>query len=329
MRLLFVTPPLDSENAGGIQTSGRIAWEILRTWPDTELLEIDVRRPVTAMRAARRTRSKPDVILFWHLDLLRLSLLLPAAGRVVFLHGIEAWRRPAWSTRRLLRDTALIANSRYTLTRAHDWHSARALERAQVVPLGWGQPAQQNSTPAEVPIAIMIGRLDGAERYKGHHEVITAWPQVQARIPDAQLFIVGEGDLRAELESHAAAMNVSGATRFFGRLEEPEKERLLAHARCLVLPSRGEGFGLVYLEAMRLGRPCLTGRDGGAEVVGAAAGMQVDPTDRAQLAEALVSLLTIDDHWYAQSRAARARYEAQFTAHHFGQRLEQALRQIN
>jgi glycosyltransferase involved in cell wall biosynthesis len=124
-------------------------------------------------------------------------------------------------------------------------------------------------------------------------------------------------------------MNVSASTRFFGRLQESEKQRLLASARCLVLPSRAEGFGLVYLEAMRLGRPCITGYDGGAEVAAPGAGIQVDARDPAALAGALVALLTCDDQWHARSVAARVRYEANFTAQHFRERLNQALPHFN
>jgi glycosyltransferase involved in cell wall biosynthesis len=93
------------------------------------------------------------------------------------------------------------------------------------------------------------------------------------------------------------------------------------------MPSRGEGFGLVYLEAMRQGRPCLVGdSDGGREVVNPPeAGLAVDPGDPLQLAAAVTRLLTPGPEWDRWSLQARRRYEDGFTAQHFRQRLNEAL----
>jgi phosphatidylinositol alpha-1,6-mannosyltransferase len=175
----------------------------------------------------------------------------------------------------------------------------------------------------------MIGRLDQGERYKGHHEVISAWPAVQQRLPGAQLWIVGDGDLRVELEALANERQLA-EVRFFGRISDADKDGLLRAARCLVLPSRGEGFGLVYLEAMRQGRPCLVGNDAGREVVNPPeAGIGVDPADPDQLVSALVHLLTPGAEWERMSAAARRRYADNFTARHFQDRLLAALERVH
>jgi glycosyltransferase involved in cell wall biosynthesis len=135
--------------------------------------------------------------------------------------------------------------------------------------------------------------------------------------------------MRAELESLVGESGLTNSVRFHGRVSEGEKEALLNAARCLVLPSRAEGFGLVYVEAMRAGRPCLVGPDAGREVVNPPeAGMAVDPGDGEALVRALCSLLADDAQWQQQSQAAHARYEARFTAAHFQQRLLDALQRI-
>jgi phosphatidylinositol alpha-1,6-mannosyltransferase len=308
-KVLAVFPPLHEEHAGGIQVAGRIAWDALQRNGNAALLEVSARQRMRAIRRARALPDGFDVLLFWHLDLLRLAPLLSRRARaVVFLHGIEAWRRPDPLTRMLLRRAAVIANSHYTIERART--SLTLPNDVQVVHLGLGETTT-DVTPAEPPIALMISRLDARERYKGHHEVIAAWPLVQQQVPTAQLWIVGDGDLRAELESEAGEQNV----RFFGRVSEQEKQRLLENARCLVLPSRGEGFGLVYLEAMRNGRPCLVGVDAGREVVDPPhAGLAADPADTRALADAMTKLLRGGAEWKQMSQAARRRYSENFTA---------------
>src|SRR5204862_444117 len=118
-------------------------------------------------------------------------------------------------------------------------------------------------------------------------------------LPDAELWMVGDGNLRPELEEHTAALGLATHVRFYGQLSDEGRDERLRTARCLALPSKGEGFGLVYVEAMRLGRPCLVSDvDAGREVVEPpVAGLAVNPDDGDAIARALVRLLTPGDEW--------------------------------
>ena len=330
MKVLAVMPSLHDENPGGVQVSGEMAWQALQKHTNAHLFEVSRGSRWATARSARRIKFESDVAIFWHLDLLKLAPLLPSARRrVVYLHGIEAWRRRGWLTRSLLRGTTIFANSDHTIARARACITELRDHEIRVVSLGVGPPTAQRVAPDPTPAAIMIGRLDGGERYKGHHEVIAAWPRVRAEIKDAQLWIVGDGDLRGELEDHAASNGVADAVRFFGRVSESEKTRLINAARCLVLPSRGEGFGLVYLEAMRAGRPCLVGVDAGREVVNPPeAGLSVDPANEKGLASAIARLMTDNAEWQRMSAAAQRRYDLHYTAWHFQQRLIAAVQDL-
>src|SRR5258708_32957755 len=111
--------------------------------------------------------------------------------------------------------------------------------------------------------------------------MIAAWQHVLERLPDAQLASVGRGDLQRRLEELVRERHLGGAICFYGGVSDPEKERLLGACRCFAMPSRAGGFGLVYLEAIRVGRPCLVSTlDAGREVVNPPeAGLAVDPDD--------------------------------------------------
>jgi glycosyltransferase involved in cell wall biosynthesis len=115
--------------------------------------------------------------------------------------------------------------------------------------------------------------------------------------------------------------------RFWGWVSEARKEALLSQCRCFALPSRGEGFGLVYLEAMRLGRPCLvSAQDAGAEVVRPPlAGLAADVRRPDELAQAVCRLLRPGEEWESWSAAAREVYERRYTARHFQERLWAAI----
>jgi phosphatidylinositol alpha-1,6-mannosyltransferase len=190
-----------------------------------------------------------------------------------------------------------------------------------------GEVTKTDATPGDPPAALMLGRLMRAEAYKGHREMILAWPRIRARIPEARLWIAGDGDLRHDLEKLASDCGCGDSVVFCGRVSEAKKEELLQRCRCLALPSRGEGFGIVYLEAMRWGRPCLVSQqDAGREVVNPPeAGLAADPDDVAALTDAVVRLLQPGHEWTEWSKAAQRRYAARFTAFDFQTRLLQTL----
>ncbi len=352
LALLGLFPRIGPEATGGIEHSGWLAWTGLKNIvkcrgervllfcyvPDKHRAGPPATSDVIALSGkfrgvmhVLRHRLVPEEVLIWHLGLLKL-LPFVRSGRtrvVLFLHGIEVWHRLPLSLRWLLRRVDLfLANSEHTWRRFVTFNPEFQDRPHRVVPLGVGIPFKGEVPPPEDrPIALMLGRMVKSEDYKGHREVISAWPRVLQRISDVTLWIVGDGDLRPELERMAHERGLEHHVRFWGWVSEEEKQELLLKSRCLALPSRSEGFGLVYLEAMRLGRPCLVSTlDAGREVVNPPeAGLAVDPRDPQALADALCRLLTPGPEWDRWSAQAKARYERQFTAAHFQKRLVEAL----
>ncbi len=345
-------PQWGNGHVGGIQASGRVAWEAISAAAQkvnlhAELLcygkpeNGDASDPDISTDQTNKISSlsrsgavidavmrKRDVNRFivWQLGLLKLLPFFRAGSAHVtlYLHGIEAWKTPDPLTRKLLRNVDLfLTNSEYTWKRFLKHNPQLDDATHQVVSLGLGSITSATEPPAAPPAALMISRLCKTEDYKGHREVIKAFPEVLKRIPNAELWIAGDGDLRSELEQSARDKSV----RFFGNVSEEQKLKLLQSARCLVMPSRGEGFGLVYLEAMRVGRPCLVSAlDAGREVVNPPeAGLAADPNDKAALTDALVRLLSDGEEWREWSTQARKRYEQNYTAAHFQERLVNAL----
>jgi glycosyltransferase involved in cell wall biosynthesis len=260
--------------------------------------------------------------LFWHVDLLKLLPLIGARREKIFLflHGIECWRNFNESTHRLLdRIDVFLTNS--------EVHPRYRDKAHRTVLLGVGTPEDGVEAPGEIPAAVIVGRMYKSEDYKGHSELMAAWPLVLEGVPGAELWVVGGGDGMDRIRQRASDIGIGKQVRFFGAIPEEEKQSLLRRSHCLVLPSRYEGFGLVYLEAMRLGRPCLSGiHDAGREVVGPPdAGFAVDPADTRGLAAAVTALLTPGLAWQRQSGNARRRYEENFTASHFQRRLLNAV----
>jgi len=330
-------PDFSSGRIGGIEESARLAWTEITKRTTAQLVTFPAVNGLTTfqkqlkrvqtIREVRNLRQSFDLILVWHSGLLKLLPFLDTAPArlVVFLHGIENWRKHGPVMTKLLQRVDLfLTNSEFTWNKFISFNPSLSDAPKICVPLGLGAPAGSVTENASSVRAVMLSRLAKSEDYKGHREVISAWRKVREKISAAELLIAGEGDLRADLEKLAAGEGVADCVHFAGRISEEEKEKLLREARCFLMPSRGEGFGLVYLEAMRLGKPCLVSdADAGREVVNPPeAGLAVDPSDSVSLANAICELLA---HENGLAQSARERYENNFTAERFQKRLSDAL----
>lgn len=146
-----------------------------------------------------------------------------------------------------------------------------------------------------VPLAVCVGRVT---RQKGQDVLLLAWRLVQQSCPDAELVLVGDGDLLPVLRS----VRVPGA-RFAGAVTDVRP--WLAAADLVVLPSRWEGLPLTALEALATGRCVVASAVPGlGEVVTPAVGAQVPPEDPAALADALVLRLRNRARTTAEGAAA-------------------------
>lgn len=217
------------------------------------------------------------------------------------LHGIEAW---AASPRRAVRNAAtradlLLPVSRVTLSRfraAYDEQDIPALVSPGAVDLDRFVAGDRPHWLAERlglgPVwrhtMFGLGRLDPREGdAKGFGRVIAALPALATRWPDIVFVIGGEGGLRETLEARAASLGMADHVRFAGRIADSDLADYYRLADVYVMPSTGEGLGLVFLEALACGTPVIAGSgDGGAEAV-AGMGRAVDPNDPVALEEAL------------------------------------------
>lgn len=117
---------------------------------------------------------------------------------------------------------------------------------------------------------LIVGNMHAGMLYKGHRHLVLAWPQVVDVCPKAELWIAGDGDGRREIVQLASSLSpdVSKQILFLGRLTREALEERYRRCRAFAMPSRQEGFGLVFVEAARYGVPCIGGKyDGVKEIV--------------------------------------------------------------
>jgi glycosyltransferase involved in cell wall biosynthesis len=170
---------------------------------------------------------------------------------------------------------------------------------------------------------LIVGRMSAAERYKGHDELIELWPELVGQVPEARLVVVGDGDDRPRLIAKAQSTGVFPSMVFLDAVDAATLSELYRRAALLALPSRGEGFGLVLLEAMSAGIPCvaLEGTAPAEIVRDRETGVLVPEDDRDALRDALATILADPDLRARLGRAGRERYEREFTFEAFERRF--------
>lgn len=284
---------------------------------------------LNGIKSAPRAR-RPELVIATHLRMLPAALPLMASGVpvVTFLLGVECWRPLSRRDRELVsRSARLLPISQWTRDRFVAANPALADAPMSLCLPGVDIVAASDTTP--VPgRALMVGRLWAEERYKGHDLLIDVWPAVRRACPNAQLMIVGDGDDRPRLETRVRDAGLGGAIRFAGLVSQDELRRHFAEAQVFVLPSEGEGFGIVFLEAMRAGRPCIAARGAAEEiVVDGVTGRVIAPRNGEALTRALTQLIRDPQLCELLGRAGYRRLEAEFSADRFADRLLMAVEQ--
>jgi phosphatidylinositol alpha-1,6-mannosyltransferase len=259
-----------------------------------------------------------------------LPLLAAGVPAVTLLLGVECWRPLSRRDRSLLaRSERLLAISKWTRERflaANPTFSESDLTvcwpGVEMTPILPTQPRRGR--------ALVVGRLWCEERYKGHDALIDVWPALQRACPGAELIVVGDGDDRPRLEARARSIGAGDAIRFIGLVSREQLLQEFSDAQLFVLPSGGEGFGLVFLEAMRAGRPCLAAPGAAEEiVVNGVTGRVVSPHHHDALRDALIELLNDPEQCATLGRAGRARFEREFSRECFARRFLAAVEPAN
>jgi phosphatidylinositol alpha-1,6-mannosyltransferase len=276
-----------------------------------------------ALAAWKRQLTGRPALVFDLLGPARVQACLPRPLRAPYLlslHGIEVWQPLVWQRRHALaKATIRLAFSQYTVTHAQKF--CAGLDGVRIVPLALEERAPDGLADEALlarlgeGFLLIVGRMASGERYKGHDQLLEVLP----RLPAARLVISGDGDDRPRLETRAATLGLEGRAIFTGFLSEATLAELYRRCAAFTMPSLGEGFGLVYLEAMRAGKPCIAARGSAAEEVVAdgTTGFLVDRDDPEELASALARLLGSSELARQMGEAGRSRWRERFTFDRF------------
>ena len=252
-------------------------------------------------------QQRPRLVIASHLHFAVAAYWLKRLTGVPYwsvAHGVEAWNITSLTTQRALRGAdRILAVSSFTRD--------RLLKEQKLNPCNVSLlPNTVDSTRfaigpkpeqllrryrlhANQPIILTVARLQSSERYKGYDSILRALPQISKSIPNVHYVLVGKGDDKDRVRQLVGNLGLQGRVTLAGYVPDSELNNYYNLCDVFAMPSKSEGFGIVYLEALACGRPVLAGnKDGSSDALcRGELGVLVDPDDIDLIAHTLTRIL--------------------------------------
>jgi len=294
--------------------------------PEHNFKGFNQKRSLFALKAIKKG-LKSDVIILSHINLALIGwfikLVKPKCEVWVIAHGIEIWRPLTWFKKRLLNNCdKLICVSTFTRQKAISLHSVNpnkcivlnnALDPSIKPPVAFGKPdylLKRYNLNSENKVIFTLTRLASSEQYKGYEQVIRVIGMLKTKFPTVRYILSGKYDeqegsrINNLIKMHAVEEHVIVT----GFIKEAELEDHFLLADLFVLPSKKEGFGIVFIEALACGLPVICGNgDGSIDAIkNGELGTAIDVDNIEELNKAIINALntppTNDYRQYLQNK---------------------------
>lgn len=255
------------------------------------------------------------------------AALAAAPGTCPVIWHVRVADREPWLDRLLARRATVVVVNSEAVRRRFPWVQP---PKMRVVPNGVdlrryaprkpsGEARATWGVPAAAPLIMSVGRFVA---YKGYHDLIDAAALVHRDVPDAHWMLVGDGELRPALAAQAAERGLEKHVHLVGWRDDVAE--LLSHCDLFVLPSHGEHFGRVVIEAMAMAKPVVATAAGGVpEIVqDGETGRLVPAADPEALGRAMAGLIRDRATARRLGRAGRQRVEERFSLERHVQEMD-------
>ncbi len=251
--------------------------------------------------------QRPSLVIASHLNFTVAAYLLKRLTGIPYwtvAHGVEAWDIQHSTLRVALQNAdRILAVSNYTRDRLLKQQNIDPTKvsllpntfdanRFQIAPKPQALLNRHQLT-ADQPVILTVARLDSLERYKGYDQILKAFPEIRRQIPNAHYILVGQGSDRPRIEQLITQLSLQDCVTLAGFIPDLELCDYYNLCDVFAMPSKGEGFGIVYLEALACGKPVLAGNQDGAidALCQGEFGVLVNPDDVGAIAESLIQIL--------------------------------------
>jgi phosphatidyl-myo-inositol dimannoside synthase len=251
--------------------------------------------------------ERPDLIICGHINFSPLAAKIFNLLKIpywVIVHGIDAWNIEDSSKIDGLNSAQKIVSvSNYTRDRIVSEQNISP-DMIPLLPVTFDatqftvKPKPQYlldryKLDPEQPIILTVTRLASGDRYKGYDQILQALPAIRRQIPNICYLLVGKGNDRDRIEAMVDDLGVRDCVIFAGFVPDHELAAYYNLCDLFAMPSKGEGFGIVYLEALACGKPTIGGNQDGAidALCNGELGVLVNPDSIDEIAETIVQIL--------------------------------------
>ena len=225
-----------------------------------------------------------DVIILGHINLAAIGWVIktiaPSKKLMVICHGIEVWQPVTGIKKKMLQKAdRVLAVSDYTKQQIVEKQGVSA-EKVSVfhntIDPFFDYPKQFAKDKVLMSrygiadtdyVVYTLCRLSSKEQYKGYDAVIRAIEKLVAKYPQIKYLLAGKYDdvEKARLDKLIAENNLQSNVIFAGYIKDEEVTKHYQLADVFIMPSKGEGFGIVFIEAMACGRNVVAGNADGSK----------------------------------------------------------------
>lgn len=298
--------------------------------------------------AALKTGCSADLIIFSHVNLSLMACLIklinPQCRIWLIVHGVEVWRPLKWWKKWIWKIAdRLVCVSRFSRDEVIRRHAAdpdhcvvlnNALDSFLKLPENFHKPAYLQARYQLTPTAkviLTLSRISSTEKFKGYDQVLKALQGIKERV-EIKYLLAGPSEERERkrLEHLIQQYGLGSNVILTGFISDEELADHFLLADLFVMPSKKEGFGIVFIEALSFGLPVICGNaDGSVDAVRSAdMGTAIDPDSCEQLEKALLqqlsTALTNDQRMGIQQQCFQ-----QFSAQHYQNTIEKMIKDEN
>jgi phosphatidyl-myo-inositol dimannoside synthase len=251
---------------------------------------------------------RSDIVILSHINLAVVGLFIkrlnPKCKIWLIAHGIEVWRPLSmWQSAILKRCDKVICVSNFTKQQMINLHKTatdscvvlnNAIDPFMHLPTIFAKPQhllKKYNLTVNSPVIFTLTRLAATEQYKGHEQVINIIGKLKMKFPGIKYILSGkyDADEGIRIKELIAHNNVEQQVILTGFLDEKELPDHFLLADLFVLPSKKEGFGIVFIEALACGLPVICGNaDGSLDAIrNGELGVAVNVEDLDQLEQAI------------------------------------------
>jgi glycosyltransferase involved in cell wall biosynthesis len=242
---------------------------------------------------------KNKKIIIGHLNfspiIIFIKIFNPFSKIFLILHGIECFKKlNIFKKLNLLFVNNFISVSNFTKDKFLENNKFLKNKKFFILPtyIEFKEKIDYENLP-EGKIMLSVSRLDKSEKYKGIDKVIKVMPDILKEIKDVYYIIVGDGDDRENLEKLCQKLNLKERVIFKGFVSEEKLNFYYKNCDLFILPSKKEGFGIVFLEALSFGKIVIAGnKDGSKEaLLDGEVGILIDPDNIYEIKETILKVL--------------------------------------